>query len=901
MTMQKLSLQDAITQRVLCLDGAMGTMIQQRLSHAGNMDMLTLSHPEIIQDIHRAYLDAGADVIETNTFSSQVISQADYNTQDKVVELNKEAVRIAREIAEEYTLRNPSKPRYVLGSIGPTNKTASLSPDVSDASRRDVTWHELHSAYYEQCVALIEAGVDGLLFETVFDTLNAKAALTAAVDARESLQQDTPLLLSITLTESGRTLSGQTLEAVLASVSQFPLLSVGFNCTFGADKLVPFVRELAAISPYYLTVYPNAGLPNALGQYDQTPAIMEEQLRGLFTDQMVNMVGGCCGTTDAHIQHISKMCEGAIPRVPQPSPTHMQLAGMEMLPITSERNMSHIGERCNVAGSRKFLRLIKEKSYEEAAQIARKQVEDGALILDINMDDGLLDAQKEMVHFLRIMGSDPLIASRPWMIDSSDWSVIEAALHEIQGKPIVNSISLKEGEAVFISHAKTLKKMGAAVVVMAFDEIGQADTSTRKIEICKRAYDILVDTVGFPPQDIIFDPNVLAVATGMEAHRRYALDFIEATQWIHDNLPYAHISGGISNLSFSFRGNNYLREAMHSVFLYHAIQAGLDMAIVNPASKVMYSDIPQDMLTIIEDALLRPNETHENRLIALAEKMLAEKNTDKAFHTNNAEAEKKMQAWRSEPVADRLIHALKHGESSYLEPDLEEALAQYKLAVSIIEGPLMDGMRIVGELFGSGQMFLPQVVKTARTMQQAVKYLQPTIEAQKTDVQHSGKILLATVKGDVHDIGKNIVSVVMACAGYDIIDLGVMVPTDKIIQTAQEEKVDIICLSGLITPSLQEMKNVLELAEKTGLTCPIMIGGATTSALHTALKLAPSYSGAVLHMKDASQNVQAAARLLDNTLLTDYINHLRQEQDELRKSYLQKEDHLVAFDKIKRK
>lgn len=899
--MQKLSLQQAITQKVLCLDGAMGTMIQQRLSHAGNMDMLTLSHPEIIQDIHRAYLEAGADVIETNTFSSQVISQADYNAQNQVVQLNKEAVRLAREIADEYTQQNPEKPRYVVGSIGPTNKTASLSPDVSDASRRDITWEELHSAYYQQCIALIEAGVDGLLFETVFDTLNAKAALTAAVDAREVLKQDTPLMLSITLTESGRTLSGQTMEAVLASVAQFPLLSVGFNCTFGADKLVPFVRELAAISPYYLTLYPNAGLPNALGQYDQTPEIMEEQLRSLFTDGVVNIVGGCCGTTDAHIKQIAQLCEGATPRTPQSAPTHMQLAGLEMLPITSDRNMSHIGERCNVAGSRKFLRLIKEKSYEEAAQIARKQVEDGALILDVNMDDGLLEAKDEMVHFLRIMGSDPLIASRPWMIDSSDWSVIEAALKEIQGKAIVNSISLKEGEAVFVERATTLKNMGAAVVVMAFDEVGQADTSARKIEICKRAYDILVDTVGFPPQDIIFDPNVLAIATGMEAHRRYALDFIEATQWIHDNLPHAHISGGISNLSFSFRGNNYLREAMHAVFLYHAIQAGLDMAIVNPASKVMYSDIPSDMLAILEDALLRPNEEHENSLIALAEKMLTELQAAKAAGTGAPKAEKKVQAWRSEAVEDRLIYALKHGDSTYLEQDLDEALTIHKRAVSIIEGPLMDGMRIVGDLFGSGQMFLPQVVKTARTMQLAVKHLQPTIEAQKTDVQHSGKVLLATVKGDVHDIGKNIVAVVMACAGYEIIDLGVMVPPEKIIETAQEELVDIICLSGLITPSLQEMKNVLELAEKSGLDCPVMIGGATTSALHTALKLAPSYSGAVLHMKDASQNVQAAAHLLDASQLDTYVADLKQVQDELRKDYNKQNDNLVSFDKIKRK
>ncbi len=899
--MQKLSLQQAITQRVLCLDGAMGTMIQQRLSHAGNMDMLTLSHPEIIQDIHRAYLEAGADAIETNTFSSQVISQADYDAEDKVVQLNKEAVRLAREIADEYTQQNPEKPRYVLGSIGPTNKTASLSPDVSDASRRDITWDQLHSAYYEQCHALIEAGVDGLLFETVFDTLNVKAALSAAVDARKALQQDTPLLLSITLTESGRTLSGQTMDAVLASVAQFPLFSVGFNCTFGADKLVPFVRELASISPYYLTVYPNAGLPNALGQYDQTPEIMEEQLRNLFTDGIVNIVGGCCGTTDAHIEKIAQLCKGATPRIPQPAPTHMQLAGLEMLPITSDRNMSHIGERCNVAGSRKFLRLIKEKSYDEAAQIARKQVEDGALILDVNMDDGLLEARDEMVHFLRVMGSDPLIASRPWMIDSSDWSVIEAALKEIQGKAIVNSISLKEGEAIFIDRATTLKEMGAAVVVMAFDEVGQADTSTRKIEICKRAYDILVDTVGFPAQDIIFDPNVLAIATGMEAHRRYALDFIEATQWIHDNLPHAHISGGISNLSFSFRGNNYLREAMHSVFLYHAIQAGLDMAIVNPASKVMYSDIPSDMLTILEDALLRPSEEHENTLIAVAEKMLADIQAAKAAGTGAPKIEEKAQAWRSESVENRLIHALKHGDSTYLEQDLDEALIAHKRAVFIIEGPLMDGMRIVGELFGSGRMFLPQVVKTARTMQQAVKHLQPTIEAQKTDVQHSGKILLATVKGDVHDIGKNIVAVVMACAGYDIIDLGVMVPPEKIIETAQQEGVDIVCLSGLITPSLQEMKNVLELAEKSGLNCPVMIGGATTSALHTALKLAPSYSGAVLHMKDASQNVQAAAHLLDTTQLDNYVTDLKQEQDKLRKCYNKQNDNLVSFDKIKRK
>ncbi|MFA6830944.1 MAG: methionine synthase [Bacteroidaceae bacterium] len=899
------SLREAIKERVLCLDGAMGTMIQRAfatddapidMNHNGNMDSLNITHPDMITSIHKAYLEAGADIIETNTFNAQRISQADYHLEHKVIEFNRAAVALARAAADEYTAHNPAKPRYVVGGIGPTNKTASISSNVEDVAARSITWDELVDAYYEQCLALIEAGVDALLVETTFDTLNAKAALYAAQQAMEEAGKNVELMLSITLTESGRTLSGQTVDAMLASIQHIPLLSLGFNCSFGADQMVPYVRDLAQKSPFAVSVYPNAGLPNELGEYAQSAQMMNDQLQPLFEEKLVNIVGGCCGTTEAHIALIAKACQKAIPHIAPPRNQYMTLAGLEPLPITPERNMTHIGERCNVAGSRKFLRLINEKKYDEAASIARKQVDDGALIIDINMDDGLLDAKKEMVHFIRTLVADPNIACRPWMIDSSDWSVLEAALHEIQGKPIVNSISLKEGEILFIEHAQILKRLGAAVVVMAFDEKGQADTKDRKIEVCQRAYTILTEKVGFPAEDIVFDPNVLAIATGIETHRRYALDFIEATAWIHTHLPKVHISGGISNLSFSFRGNNYLREAMHAVFLYHAIKVGLDMAIVNPSTQVLYNDIPQDLLEALEDLMLRPSENHEERVIEIAKGML-----DKS---NPKTPQKSTQnVWRQGTVEERLGYALLHGESEFLQEDLAEAIKQYPKAVNIIEGPLMMGMKEVGNRFATGLMFLPQVVKTARTMKQAVAILQPNIEAEKVKNTSQKKILLATVKGDVHDIGKNIVGIVMACAGYEVLDLGVMVPPEKIIDTAIQEKVCIIGLSGLITPSLQEMVNVVSLAEKKGLTIPILIGGATTSLLHTALKIKPFYSGPTIYSRDASQNVQIVSKILDPKQKEIYLNSLQHKYDEVVEDYTRKQetDDLVPFEQVKHK
>lgn len=899
------SLREAIKERVLCLDGAMGTMIQRAfasddtpkgINHDGNMDYLCITHPEMISSIHKAYLEAGADIIESNTFNAQRISQGDYHLEHEIVTINRAAVALARAAADEYTARNPTKPRYVVGSIGPTNKTASLSPNVEDVAARTITWNQLVDAYHEQCLTLIEAGVDGLLFETTFDTLNAKAALYAAQQAMEETNIKVELMLSITLTESGRTLSGQTVDAMLASIRHIPLLSLGFNCSFGADQMVPYVRDLAQKSPFAVSVYPNAGLPNELGEYGQSATMMSSQLQPLFDDKLVNIVGGCCGTTEAHIALIAKACQQATPHQIPPRDEQMVLAGLEALPVTPERNMTHIGERCNVAGSRKFLRLINEKKYDEAASIARKQVDDGALVIDINMDDGLLDAKKEMVHFIRTLVADPRIACRPWMIDSSDWSVLEAALHEIQGKPIVNSISLKEGEETFIQRAQILKRLGAAVVVMAFDEQGQADSKDRKIAVCQRAYTILTEQVRFPAEDIIFDPNVLAIATGIETHRRYALDFIEATEWIHTHLPKVHISGGISNLSFSFRGNNYLREAIHAVFLYHAIKVGLDMAIVNPSTKVLYNDIPKDLLEALEDLMLRPSEQHEERVIEMAKGMLDKSNP-------KAPQKETLNVWRKGNVDERLGYALLHGESEFLEEDLTEALTLYPKAVHIIEGPLMKGMKEVGKRFGAGQMFLPQVVKTARTMKQAVAILQPNIEAERVETSSQEKILLATVKGDVHDIGKNIVGVVMSCAGYEVIDLGVMVPPEKIIETAIREKVSIIGLSGLITPSLQEMVNVVSLAEKRGLKIPILIGGATTSLLHTALKIKPYYSGPTIYSKDASQNVQIVSKILDPKQKEIYLNSLQHKYDVVVDDYTKQQEanDLVPFEQVKRK
>ena len=890
------TLKQIINERVLILDGAMGTMIQRyNLSEQdfrgerfagipgqmkGNNDLLCLTRPDVIKDIHRKYLEAGADIIETNTFNAQRISMADYHMQDLCREINLAAARLARELADEYTAKPPHKPRFVAGSVGPTNKTCSMSPDVNNPALRALTYDELATAYQEQMEALLEGGVDALLIETIFDSLNAKAAIYAAETAMKKTGREVPLMLSVTVSDiAGRTLSGQTLDAFLASVQHAPIFSIGLNCSFGAKQLKPFLEGLAARAPYYISAYPNAGLPNSLGQYDQTPEEMASEVKEYIDEGLVNIIGGCCGTTEEYIAKYQELIVSGSawvsPHIPATTPERLWLSGLELLEQAPEMNFINVGERCNVAGSRKFLRLINEKKYEEALSIARKQVEDGALVIDVNMDDGLLDAREEMTTFLNLVMSEPDIARVPIMIDSSKWEVIEAGLKCLQGKSIVNSISLKEGEEKFIEHARLIKKLGAATVVMAFDEKGQADTFERKIEVCARAYKILTEQVGFNPHDIIFDPNVLAVATGIEEHNNYAVDFINATGWIKKNLPGAHISGGVSNLSFSFRGNNYIREAMHAVFLYHAIRQGMDMGIVNPATSVLYTDIPADVLERIEDVVLNRRPDAAERLIETAEAL---KNT-----ATGTEAVKQ-DVWREEPMVEkRLQYALIKGIGDHLEEDLAEAVKLYPKAVDIIEGPLMEGMNRVGELFGAGKMFLPQVVKTARTMKKAVAILQPLIEADKQEgARSAGKVLMATVKGDVHDIGKNIVSVVMACNNYEIIDLGVMVPAETIVRKAIEEKVDIIGLSGLITPSLEEMAHVAVELQRAELDIPIMIGGATTSKLHTALKIAPVYGGPVIHMKDASQNALVAARLLNPESSSEFVERLNKEYEELR-------------------
>ena len=763
-----------------------------------------------------------------------------------------------------------------------------MYPEVNNPAERAVTYDEMADAYQQQMEAMLESGVDALLIETIFDTLNAKAAILAAERAMQATGLKVPVMLSVTVSDTGgRTLSGQTLEAFLASVQHADIFSVGLNCSFGAKQLKPFLEQLAARAPYYISAYPNAGLPNSLGKYDQTPADMAHEVKEYIHEGLINIIGGCCGTTDAYIAEYPALIAGAKPHVPARRPDCMWLSGLELLEVKPEINFVNVGERCNVAGSRKFLRLINEKKYDEALSIARQQVEDGALIIDVNMDDGLLDAKEEMTTFLNLVASEPEIARVPVMIDSSKWEVIEAGLKCLQGKSIVNSISLKEGEEKFLEHAQTVRQYGAAVVVMAFDEKGQADTAARKIEVCERSYRLVEDKIGLNPHDIIFDPNVLAVATGIEEHNKYAVDCIEATAWIKKNLPGAHISGGVSNLSFSFRGNNYIREAMHAVFLYHAIQKGMDMGIVNPGTSVLYTDIPADVLERIEDVVLNRRPDAAERLIELADKL-------KEASAGNAAAGQpvKHDAWRDGTVEERLQYALVKGIGDFLEEDLAEALPQYDKAVDVIEGPLMDGMNHVGELFGEGKMFLPQVVKTARTMKKAVAILQPVIESEKVEgTSSAGKVLLATVKGDVHDIGKNIVSVVMACNGYDIIDLGVMVPAESIVQKAIEEKVDMIGLSGLITPSLEEMVHVAMELEKAGLDIPLLIGGATTSKLHTALKIAPVYHAPVVHLKDASQNAGVAARLMSPKLKEELAQELSGEYQVLRdKSGLMKRE-----------
>lgn len=881
----------------------MGTMIQQygleeddfrgyRYRNAegmmkGNNDMLNLTRPDVIEDIHAKYLMAGADIITTNTFSSQRVSQADYGLETSAREMALEGARIARKAADRYSTEE--KPRFVAGSVGPTNKTCSMSPDVSNPAARELDYATLYEDYLEQIEALEEGGADAVLIETVFDTLNAKAAIDATMEVMRRTGRDLPIMLSITVSDlAGRTLSGQTLDAVLASVSSYPIFSIGLNCSFGADQMKPFIKELAHHAPYYISAYPNAGLPNSLGGYDETPETMAPQIGEYIDERLVNIIGGCCGTTEKFIAKYAEIAEGKMPHQPQEKPRTMWLSGLELLDVTPDVRFVNVGERCNVAGSRKFLRLIKEKNYEEAVTIARKQVADGALVIDVNMDDGLLDAREEMRTFLNIIASEPDIAKVPVMIDSSKWDVITAGLQCVQGKCIVNSISLKEGEEVFLAHARDVMRYGAAVVVMCFDEKGQATTYERRIEIAGRAYKLLTEKVGMNPLDIIFDPNVLAIATGMEEHDNYAVDFIRATEWIKQNLPGAHISGGVSNLSFSFRGNNYIREAMHAVFLYHAIQKGMDFGIVNPATKVAYGDIPADQLEILEDVVLNRRADAAERLIELADQIKQQQEALKngAAAGGAAAVSKAQPEWRKEDVAKRLSTALVKGVAEYMEEDIHEALTAFPKAVDIIEGPLMDGMNTVGELFGCGKMFLPQVVKTARTMKKAVAILQPYIEADKKEgTTTAGKVLMATVKGDVHDIGKNIVSVVMACNNYDVVDLGVMVPAEQIVKKAVTEKADMIGLSGLITPSLEEMVNVATEMERAGLSLPIMVGGATTSEMHVALKIAPIYSGIVVWVKDAAQNPIIAQRLMNPEEKARFAKELDEKYAKLRDEY----------------
>ena len=886
-----------IKERILVLDGAMGTMIGAAIGKVGNSDELNLTRPEVVSDIHRKYLEAGADIISTNTFSSQRISQADYQLENRAWEMACKGARLARAEADKYSTED--KPRFVAGSIGPTNKTLSMSPDVSNPALRDITYDELLDAYMEQVDGLIEGGVDALLIETIFDTLNAKCAIDAAMRVMDKRSVELPIMLSVTVSDlAGRTLSGQTLEAFLASVSTYPVFSIGLNCSFGATQMKPFIRELAQKAPYYISCYPNAGLPNALGLYDETAESMAPKMGELVDEGIVNIIGGCCGTTDEFIRLYQPLVVGKKTHVPATKPQTMWLSGLELQNVTEEVHFVNVGERCNVAGSRKFLRLIKEKKYGEALSIARKQVSDGALVIDINMDDGLLDAKQEMTTFLNMIAAEPDIAKVPVMIDSSNWEVIKAGLKCVQGKSIVNSISLKEGEEKFIEHALDVKRYGAAVVVMCFDEVGQATTYERRIEIAGRAYKILTEKVGMNPLDIIFDPNILAIATGMEEHDAYAVDFIRATAWIKENLPGAHISGGVSNLSFSFRGNNYIREAMHAVFLYHAIKAGMDFGIVNPSTKVTYADIPEDQLEVIEDVVLNRRPGASEQLIELAGKILEEELAKKE-QGGGTDVKSPFQDRLQTPVEERLANALIKGDGAFLEEDLKESLIKFEHAVEIIEGPLMAGMNKVGKLFGEGKMFLPQVVKTARTMKQAVDILQPYIEAEKTESTTSaGKVLLATVKGDVHDIGKNIVSVVMACNGYEVIDMGVMVPADQIVKKAQEEHVDMIGLSGLITPSLEEMVNVAEELKKAGMDLPIMIGGATTSELHVALKIAPVYGGPVVWMKDASQNALMAAKLMTDK---EQVEHeLDKKYDTLREEYQHEQEQIVSLEEARK-
>ena len=896
-------LHSLLAQRILILDGAMGTMIQSyKLGEAdyrgerfadfahdlkGNNDLLSLTQPHIIRDIHNQYLAAGADILETNTFNATAISMADYHMEHLVPELNLTAARLAREAADEATAQNPDKPRFVAGVLGPTSRTATISPDVNDPGFRNVSFDQLRAAYLEAIDGLVKGGVDILIVETIFDTLNAKAALFAIEEYFDIHQLRLPVMISGTITDaSGRTLSGQTGEAFWNSVRHARPLSIGLNCALGPDLLRQYVDELSNKADVFISAHPNAGLPNAFGEYDMDGAQMATHIGEWARSGLLNIVGGCCGTTPTHIEAIAKAVEGVAPRVPPVLEPAMRLSGLEPFNVGKDSLFVNVGERTNVTGSKAFARMILEGRYDDALSVARQQVENGAQIIDINMDEGMLDAEAAMVRFLHLIASEPDIARVPIMIDSSKWSVIEAGLKCIQGKGIVNSISMKEGEAEFIERAKLCLRYGAAVIVMAFDETGQADTYARKTEICARAYKLLTETVGFPAEDIIFDPNIFAVATGIEEHANYAVDFIEATRWIRQNLPHAHISGGVSNVSFSFRGNDAVREAIHTAFLYHAIQAGMDMGIVNAGQLGVYANLDPELKERVEDVLLNRRTDSTERLVSFAENV-----------KGGAKERVEDLSWRQLPVNERLSHALVQGITQYIVEDTEAARLEAERPLHVIEGPLMAGMNVVGDLFGAGKMFLPQVVKSARVMKQAVAHLLPFIEADKQagDAQSAGKIIMATVKGDVHDIGKNIVGVVLGCNGYEIVDLGVMVPAQKILDAAREHKADIIGLSGLITPSLEEMAHVAKEMQRQGFTLPLLIGGATTSLAHTAVKIEPNYQHPVVHVKDASRAVGVCTQLLSRELRDAFAAEIKADYAVTRERHLKHKSDTVRL------
>jgi len=892
------SLETITRDRILLLDGGMGTMIQRYelteedfragdlAEHPsplkGNMDLLALTRPDVLEEIHGEYFAAGADVATTNTFSATTIAQSDYGTQEWVTRINHAAVACARRAADTWTAKDPAKPRFVAGSVGPLNRTLSISPDVEDPAKRSVTFDEVHAAYSEQIRALIEAGVDFIIIETIFDTLNAKAAIVAFRDVTRELGTTVPLAISVTITDkSGRTLSGQTVEAFWASVAHAEPFSVGINCALGAHEMRPFMEDLSRVAWTRTSCYPNAGLPNAFGGYDQTPDQTAAALREFAEDGLVNIIGGCCGTTPDHIRAIGEAVAGVTPRTPAVNPHVTRYSGLEPFAIFEGSTFTMIGERTNVTGSKRFARLILDGDFGTATEVAAEQVRNGANIVDVNMDEGMLDSEQAMTTFLNIIATEPEIARVPIMIDSSKWSVIEAGLKCVQGKAIVNSISLKEGEEDFLAKARRLRDFGAACVVMCFDEEGQADSTARRLEIAERAYRLLVDKAGIPPEDIIIDPNVLAVATGLEEHNDYAASFIESARAIKEACPGVRISGGISNLSFSFRGNEPVREAMHTAFLYHAIDAGLDMGIVNAGQLGVYQDIPEEMLQHVEDVIQNRDPEATERLITFAQ----------TVKDDGAGAVKATDEWRNGTVEERLSHALVHGLVDHIEDDTEEARQKYPAPLQVIEGPLMDGMRIVGQLFGEGQMFLPQVVKSARVMKRAVAWLEPYMEAERAEsgATSAGKLVMATVKGDVHDIGKNIVGVVLGCNGYEIVDLGVMVPADTILQSAIDENADMVGVSGLITPSLDEMVTVAREMERREMTMPLLIGGATTSKQHTAVKIAPQYSGVVTHVLDASRAVDVVSRLIDPARRDGFRDEIRDDQVQLREQHASKE------------